>query len=496
MKCLQSSRQALAFCRVPSVDAAHLVMDLKLDTGSFITETVAPTAQEDASPFSAGERGDRVALEDREEGRSLGLWLCALQSFFKLHNHPVSEAEQSAAPSRDWANELRIARRCLLQSAQLALQLCGIKQALGNSSTVLEGAGALSLPGMLAPTEDSAAESPSFATDEAAVTLAEMLSNACAMCEAIAEGRKVSYHAWTGLGKFLGRELESNPLAQRLVRGADFYAAAALPAPLLKLLRDSGLPASERADMMVIFTHLARMLQRLRFIETALRRDQPLKFLLPVFTLLKEEGQSLLEFIETRAMRTEGLDEAVFDTLDGTNYAVSMELRKVFSHELVGLSELRQPTVVYAKVENAHGLLRDCFQQSAVVLAQLFDPTLEGAQLFDTFQTKLQQSLALRRDLWTLLLLVRRAEKERDQRPVAPLLERLRVFREGSLRYLMYKDWEACERFMEEVAAARGAIELSPVLHRFGAYLETLHGQVNMRAVLVNHPFEYPELEA
>ena len=43
------------------------------------------------------------------------------------------------------------------------------------------------------------------------------------------------------------------------------------------------------------------------------------------------------------------------------------------------------------------------------------------------------------------------------------------------------------QRFVELTQAA-----LVPL----GAYLETLHGQVNMRAVLVNYPFEYPELEA
>jgi hypothetical protein len=56
----------------------------------------------------------------------------------------------------------------------------------------------------------------------------------------------------------------------------------------------------------------------------------------------------------------------------------------------------------------------------------------------------------------------------------------------------MFKDWEACERFIEEVGAARGAIELAPVLNRFSAYLETLLGQVNMRVVLADNPFDYP----
>jgi hypothetical protein len=59
----------------------------------------------------------------------------------------------------------------------------------------------------------------------------------------------------------------------------------------------------------------------------------------------------------------------------------------------------------------------------------------------------------------------------------------------------MFKDWESCERFMEEIGAARDAAELVPVLHRFCAYLEALSNQVSMRAVLANQPFDYPAIE-
>lgn len=490
MKCLKSKRQvSKGTGRACPLGNRFDAMEVNLDTGNLITERVARD-ELDAQLFSAPERSRASALEDQEMASALGLWLHALSSFFKVRNHPFGETEQSEAVTRDWSNELRIVRRCLLQSAQLALSLSA-PQERAEDSMFLAGAGDLGFQDSLAPSEEA-----SPASNDSTVSLAETLTNLCAMCEAMMEARAVSFNSWSHLGKLVAQELERSEPAQRLMRASEHHGAAGLQAPLLKITRAKSAPPAQGADLLVIFTSLARMLQRLRFIESVLRRDQPLKFLLPIFTLLHEEARALIEFIETRAMRTEGMDEALFDTLDGTNYALSMELRKVFAHELVGLSALRQPTAIYAKVENAYGLLRDCFQQSTVALAQLFDPGLEGAQLFDTFQTKLQQSLALRRDLWTLLLLVRRAEKERDQRPVAPLLERLAEFREGSLRYLMYKDWEACERFMEEVGAARGAVELAPVLHRFGAYLETLHGQVNMRAVLANHPFEYPEMEA
>ena len=70
------------------------------------------------------------------------------------------------------------------------------------------------------------------------------------------------------------------------------------------------------------------------------------------------------------------------------------------------------------------------------------------------------------------------------------MLEAVDAFGEGGQRYLMYKDWEALERFAEEIDSARDAGELSRTLHRFEAYLETLFGQVNMRAVLADHPFD------
>jgi len=167
-----------------------------------------------------------------------------------------------------------------------------------------------------------------------------------------------------------------------------------------------------------------------------------------------------------------------------------MELRKAFEHELTGLCSVRQPPQLFAKVENATGLLRDCYQQSVVALAQSFEPGLNGETLFRSFTTKLEQSLELRRDLWKLVLLVARASADELETPATRVLEALGAFGEGSQRYLMYKDWEALERFAEEIDSARDAGELSRTLHRFEAYLETLFGQVSMRAVLADRPFD------
>jgi hypothetical protein len=51
----------------------------------------------------------------------------------------------------------------------------------------------------------------------------------------------------------------------------------------------------------------------------------------------------------------------------------------------------------------------------------------------------------------------------------------------------MYSDWPQFESFCERIkVAAPSPLELEPVLHQFRCYLETLLGQVRMRAVLAN----------
>ncbi len=463
-----------------------------MDIGSSLTEQVA-REQADGPPRSSMSRAVRDLFNRHEPAYELGTWLSALRSFFHPSNHPFSEAEHAEILARDWRTEMRLTRKCLLQATQLTLRLVDIESPA--EATPAEGADETAALNALSPADEKA-ELYDVATNRSLVALAEALNDVSTVCDALLEAPIVSFHAWAGIGKIIARELDYSEAARYIARTASYHAAASLQAPLLALTQETITPNALGADMLFILSDLSRLLERLRLIETFLKSDSPLKQTLPIFTLVHEEARGLLKFIETRALRTDDLEQAIFDALDSSNYAIAMELRKVFAHELVGLCVLRQAPAIYAKVENAHGLLRDCFQQSTVGLAQLFDPALDGARLFNVFQTKLEQSLALRRDVWVLLQLVRRAEKERDRYPIANLLERLASFREGSLRYLMYKDWEACERFIEEVAAARGAIELSPVLHRFATYLETLHGQVNMRAVLAEHPFDYPALES
>jgi hypothetical protein len=422
------------------------------------------------------------ALASVSHTRELAVWLDALRSFFDLRNHPLDESELAGVHARDFADEARVVqqalRRCLL------VGLCAAPDA--ERAEAEEGAAVL-----LDALEDSApSDRPTRASH---AELLRVLSDLCALCDELVGAGRVGLSAWVGFGEVAGRELaraaEGAGLAPESAR-----TLLARTRPELLGLAERVAPDDLAADVLAAFALLALALEELSVVESLLTRDHPLKHTLPVFTLLREQARELGRLIESRAMRSAAGRE-IYESLDGTAYALQMELNKVFGRELPGLVASRQAPTIYGKVESSCGLLRDCYQQTMIVLARLFEPDFEGALLFASLRSKHERSIRLRRDLWLLLELVRRAERERDRRPLAPLIERLKAFQEGSMRSLMFRDWESYERFVAEVTAARGAVELGPVLHRFATYLEALFTQISMRAVLADEPFDFPPVE-
>jgi translation elongation factor EF-G len=194
--------------------------------------------------------------------------------------------------------------------------------------------------------------------------------------------------------------------------------------------------------------------------------------------------RQLFDFIETRICRHPEVTEQCVDTLDATIFAMSQEIKKVFSYELVGLVYLRHAPPIFAKVENSHGLLKNSLQQSIVQISQAFDSHFDGKQLFSTYTTRLEQSQRLLQEIASLLETVHQFEDIADHEGLQPLLRSFEEFRQSSLKYLMFKDWEEFEKFMEEIEASKTREALRFALHKFRIFMEALLGEVSKRAVL------------
>ncbi len=235
----------------------------------------------------------------------------------------------------------------------------------------------------------------------------------------------------------------------------------------------------------------AKILKWLSVVETRLQTDEPLKPSLLIFSRIYEQIQELTGYINNRLLRFPNEEDELFTQLDGAAYTASLELRKVYNYELAGLTEMRSTPLIYAKIETAFSLLNDSFQLTLINFAQLIDPKIETYKVFPKLKTKLEQSIILRRNLYGLSKSVKEAEQNPDKFPMKQLHTQLHDFLKTTVNFLFYKDRETVERFIEEVLVTSNKKDLVPILHRFGAYLETLFGQVNMRVVLANHPFDY-----
>ena len=238
-----------------------------------------------------------------------------------------------------------------------------------------------------------------------------------------------------------------------------------------------------------LFDEMARLLSYLHLIESGLAEDDSLQKTGIIFRLVHEKTLMLLRQLEAGMRRVAHFDEGVREVLDGMSFAIRHELRRVFKDEVPELNGSQHAQLSRAVLVRAYGLLHNCFQQSTITLAQAFDPSLDGPQLFDDYRVKVQQSLVLYGELLALLGRVRDARTSSGVLSKHSLANHLKHFREETLHFLMYKDWAEFEDFVGEVLRTYDEPDdFAPVLQKFDSYLGTLLSHVGMRDVLRSHP--------
>ena len=236
-----------------------------------------------------------------------------------------------------------------------------------------------------------------------------------------------------------------------------------------------------------ILTEMLRFFDWLARIENNLQKLDTLLESLSLLEVLEFEARSLTDYVDAQASIVAGRNERLHEVLDGIVYGITHDLRRVFERELVrGVTEQSIP-IVYGKIMHAHGLLTNCFQQSTITLLQVFNSSLDPSKLFNDVELRLQQSLILCKDLSSLMRFVRLAQANGDPDVLRSVTARILEFRDGSMQYLMYKDWRGYESLaLEVITAVENNLDPKPLLHRFICYLEVLYGHVKMRAVLAD----------
>ena len=402
-------------------------------------------------------------FDAEEMAFEIGAWLAGIRSFASTCQPTFAADSRNAVP--DLRREFRILMLALMHLSRLTIRLQNI--------------------------DDDPKLNELGLTRRQIDAFSSIVRDGLILVDSHARAATVSIGEWQAFVSSLFNRLDRDAVDAKLRRYSIDGAYAALPANLRDLFEREDIELSDRVDYLDVVPRVAAALRYLGVVGRMMRDDEPIKPALLILAAVHDQARGMIDHINLRLARNPNEEATLFNSLDSASYGASLELKKVFQQELRGIVGVLPPTSVFARTETAYSLLLDSFQQILLDLARTIEPSATLFDFFPRFQIKLDQSLILREHLWGILKAVKAAEESPVKDKVSHLKQELADFVTITIRFLHYKDEETFERFNEEVHAALDKKDLVPVLHRFGAYLETLFGQVCMRSVLAEHPFQH-----
>jgi hypothetical protein len=214
-----------------------------------------------------------------------------------------------------------------------------------------------------------------------------------------------------------------------------------------------------------------------------------------IFGSIKVRAEALCYKVEQSAVRVGQENEDLRNALEGMSFALRHELRRLFDGKILSLKGEGQNQFSRAEITRAYGILHNCFQQSTIVLAQVFDPMLDGKKIFEDYKLKQEQSIILYRELTLLLQKLRKVEGDAGILQKTHFINSLKQFQRDTMHFLMHRDWEEFESHVREVVKTYDEMgDLAPIFHRLTIYLDTLLKQISLRTVLNENSVSVSEM--
>src|SRR5713101_9952989 len=426
-----------------------------------------------------------VAAGKTRELFELEMWLRAFERFFRIKNQPLSEREAKHLALRNWSEELRLVDNVARRAVQLCTAILTEDQVnLTRFDKYVEGY--LKKDDAVDPYIEKLVRQSSPEAEMG--LLREALEDLHVVLMDLTRLSRIPYGSFSAVGKMLYREIRRSHILSLLIdkKFKPVHDRITNPA-IAATIRGIGEPM-ERKQAAKVFLELFRLLHYLEFADPAHADEESLKNTILIFSLITSETRLLLTYLERRVLKTLSPDSPGYPLYDSFVYCLPFELKKVINTELLDISVTRQPDIVRARVENSHGILKDCFQQSVVQLAQAFDAKMEGTDIFPDFTAKLEQSVGLRDSLARLIRAVRRFQASRDEQAAVEMKDEISHFYDHQMKDLMYRDWSGFELFFIEILKCTSLPALAQISHRFETFLMTLYREVQKRSILQNVP--------
>jgi hypothetical protein len=425
---------------------------------------------------------EQVVIEGKTRDLfELEMWLRAFERFFRIKNQALSDKETRQLALRNWSEELRLVDNVILRTVQLCSAILTEDQ-VNQTRFDKYMEGYLKKDEAVDPYVEKLLRQ---STPEAGLTLLrEALEDFHLVLMDLVRLARIPYGTFTAVGKMLYREIRRSHLLALLIDKKFKPIHDRISNPAIAALIRRVPDGSERRTAAKVFLELFRLLRYLEYADPQNNDDDSLKNTILVFALITSELRLLLAWLERRVIAGKPPQGPVLELYDSFVYCLPLELKKVINTELMDISVARQADSIRARIENSHGILKDCFQQSVVQLAQVFDADVMGRDIFPDFTAKLEQSVELRDGLAGLIRAVREFQVRRDQPTAVRMKEEISRFYDTSMKFLMYRDWPGFELFFIEILKCGSLTALQQIAHRFETFLMTLYREVQKRSIL------------
>ncbi len=411
--------------------------------------------------------------------------LKGIRSFFNIDHLPLSEGDRAELVTRSFAPEIGIVRQALQACETHA---CTVMKADTGDKFEFEEfiqnqmRRDRSLDFNISRILDQRTPRDSLSQ------LLESLNDLRVTIDAFKSQSELNYQLFVSLGRSFGREIRNCRyidmlMSQRFRLQYDLIDNKSLSGVLRRIPDET-----VRRNMVLSLLYLFRFLKYLKLVSVELDYDRPLKQNLVIFALLHEEMGNLSDFLRSRFLKSRETSDPLRNAAELIGYSLKMEAQRVLNRELIFVAREADPVPVYARIENSHGLLRNCCQSGILTLIQSVDSSFDTTALFPSRAEKLVAAEKLRRDLWELRQWLTEVLNNKEELNSNKIIERITSFKEASLRALMYRDWAEFEAFSDALAVSGSFIEVRTHIRKFVSLLEMLIQEVSKRSVFQEKP--------
>ncbi len=409
----------------------------------------------------------------------LEAWLRGLRSYFDLQHLPLRDSERSALAERDFRQELKIAGHALQRCERLTLEVVklGEPENLRFETFIERKSRRGGVPGC---NVDPILEQPT--PRDSLTGLQESLSDIRLLVRALGDAGMIDYQIYRSLGRRYTRELRNCRFVDMLLSQRVRKQYDQMENPFLRGILDGVSDYRLRRIAVLVFVYLHRMLRYLALVGRELEQDHPLRETLVLFALLHEEMAHLADFLKARFLRGRDTGRPLRESVELVVYSLQVEGRRTQEQELASVASGNDAALVYARVQNGHGLLRNCLQSCVVTLAQALNKQVEARSLYPSMMDSANRAQLLRQDLWELRAFLKEILEGRQEPALDRIVRRMALFHEKSLPMLMYRDWSEFESFSDAIVVAASSMESRTLLRKFISYIETLVQEVSKRS--------------